>query len=82
MQAKIQTTVSVRWQTVIPKEIRQSLEIEPNSKLVWEMGNGCAQIRPIPADPVRASLGLLQGKDLATEDLLAERRRERRREQS
>ena len=82
MQAKIQTTVSVRWQTVIPKEIRQSLEIEPNSKLVWEMRNGCAQIRPIPADPVHASLGLLQGKDLATEDLLAERRRERRREQN
>ena len=76
----MQTTVSVRWQTVIPREIRQKLAIEPNSKLDWELKDGFAQVRAIPADPVRASLGLLEGRDLTTESLLEERRRERSRE--
>ncbi|HEX9734916.1 MAG TPA: AbrB/MazE/SpoVT family DNA-binding domain-containing protein [Thermoanaerobaculia bacterium] len=76
----MQTTISTRWQTVIPRKIRQELAIEPNSKLEWELKDGFVQVRPIPADPVKASLGLLRGRGLTTEDLLAERRRERARE--
>ena len=76
----MQSTVSVRWQTVIPREIRRQLGIEPRSKLEWELKDGFIQVRPIPADPVRASLGLLESRGLSTESLLEERRRERVRE--
>ncbi len=76
----MQTTVSVRGQTVIPSEIRRELEIEPNSKLEWELRDGYIEVRPIPADPMKASLGLLRGRGLTTESLLEERQRERLRE--
>lgn len=79
-EVDLQSTVSVRWQTVIPREIRRQLGIEPRSKLEWELKDGFIQVRPIPADPVRASLGLLESRDLSTESLLEERRRERVRE--
>ena len=74
------TTVSVRWQTVIPREIRQGLDLEPHSKLEWRLKDGYAQVRPLPADPVKASVGILRGHGLTTETLLAERR-ERAREE-
>ncbi len=48
------TTVSVRWQTVIPREVREAFKIEPKSKLEWEVRDGCIYIYPIPADPIRA----------------------------
>ena len=76
------TTVSVRWQTVIPLEVRRELGIEPSGKLEWELKDGHAEVRPIPADPVTASVGLLRGSELTTETLLAERRRDRESEQS
>jgi len=75
----VRTSISVRWQTVIPQEVREALHIEPNSKLEWEVKDGHIIVHPIPADPVRASRGMLKG--LSTDDLLAERRRERQREQ-
>ncbi len=77
----LQTTVSIRWQTVVPREIRRQLAIEPHSKLKWELKDGFAQVRALPADPVKASLGLFRGPDLTSETLLAERRHERAREQ-
>ncbi len=38
-------------------------------------------VHPIPPDPVQAAVGILKGRGTATDDLLAERRRERQREQ-
>jgi AbrB family looped-hinge helix DNA binding protein len=73
------TTVSVRGQTVVPREIRRALNIEPESKLVWEIRGGEIVVHPIPADPVRAAHGMLRGRGPGTADLLAERRRERAR---
>lgn len=72
----MQTTVSARWQTVVPREIRRALDIQPTSKLEWEVRGDVAVVRPIPADPVRAALGLWRGRGLTTEALLAERRGE------
>ena len=76
----IKSTVSVRWQTVVPQEVREKMGIEPQSKLEWQIVDGQIIVTPIPADPVRASIGLLKGKGLTTEDLLAERQKERQRE--
>jgi AbrB family looped-hinge helix DNA binding protein len=78
----MRTTVSVRGQTVIPREIRRALDIQAQSKLDWELKDDGIFIRPLPADPVRAAVGLLRGKGLGTAALLEERRRERARERS
>jgi AbrB family looped-hinge helix DNA binding protein len=78
----MQTTVSTRWQTVVPKEIREALGLEPQSKLAWEVRDGVAVVVPLPADPVMGSLGVLREPGLTTEDLLAERQREREREEA
>ena len=75
------TTVSVRGQTVIPQEIRLALEIHPQSKVEWELVAGGALVRPVPEDPVLASVGILKGRGLGTAELLAERRSEREREE-
>lgn len=83
----MRSTVSVRWQTVIPQEIREALRIEPNSKLEWEVRDGYIVVHPIPADPVRAALGFFKTvspedrERSMTEELLAERRRERKRDE-
>lgn len=71
------TTVSVRGQTVIPREIRRALKIEPESKLEWEIRDGEIVVHPLPPDPIGASRGLLRDRGLGHEELLAERRGER-----
>ena len=81
----MRTTVSVRWQTVIPQEVREALRIEPNSKLDWEVKEGVILVHPIPADPVRAALGFFRDLDSPkrpslTDELLVERRKDRERE--
>lgn len=72
----MKSTVSIRWQTVIPHEVRDALEIEPNTKIEWEVKNGYAIVYPLPSDPIGAARGMFKGTSLA-EDLMAARRRER-----
>lgn len=78
----MKSSVSVRWQTVIPQEVREALKIEPNSKLEWEVKNGYTVVYPVPADPVRASLGFFkkvapaEDRTSMTVELLSERRRD------
>lgn len=74
------TTVSVRGQTVIPQKIREELNIVPSTRLKWILQDGMIIVFPIPADPVRAAVGILKGRGLSTDDLLAERRSQRERE--
>ena len=76
----MRSTVSVRWQTVIPQEVREALGIEPNSKLDWEVKDGYILVHPLPSNPVRAARGMFKDGGPSVEDLLAERRRERARE--
>ncbi|HYN23257.1 MAG TPA: AbrB/MazE/SpoVT family DNA-binding domain-containing protein, partial [Thermoanaerobaculia bacterium] len=70
-----------RWQTVIPQEVREALNIQPNSKLDWEVRDRHIVVYPIPEDPVAAALGMFKDRGLTTEDFLAERRRELEREE-
>ncbi len=77
----MQTTVSVRGQTVIPKEIRKSMNIVPQTKLKWQVKDNVIVVYPIPPDPIQAAVGIFKGRGPTTDDLLAERQHERRREQ-
>lgn len=77
---EIKTTVSSRGQTVIPRAIREQMGIEAQTKLEWWIEDNLIVVRPIPADPVRAAVGLLKDRGPTMDDLLAERRQERLRE--
>lgn len=70
----MQTTVSVRGQTVIPRHIREELGITQKTLLEWKVRNGLIFIIPLPYDPVHSAVGILEGRGPSTEDLLAERR--------
>lgn len=76
----MKTTVSVRGQTVVPKQIRDRMDIVPQTKLEWQIREGVIIVYPIPPDPVQAAVGMLKGRGPTTDDLLAERERERQRE--
>jgi hypothetical protein len=55
--------------------------IVPQIKLEWQIKDGVIVVYPIPPDPVQAAVGILKGQGPTTDDLLAERRQERQREQ-
>lgn len=73
----MRTTVSVRGQTVIPHPIREALGITHATELQWSIRNGMIIILPIPADPVKAVVGVLKGRGPTSADLLAERKTQR-----
>ncbi len=76
---QIQTTLSRRWQTVIPAEIRRSLRMKEGDKIVWIFDGATVRILALPADPIAALRGSGKGLRL-TEKLLAARKEERARE--
>jgi AbrB family looped-hinge helix DNA binding protein len=76
----MQTTVSVRGQTVIPRHIREELGITQSTRLEWKVKNGVIIVLPIPSDPVQSALGILEGRGPSTSDLLAERKSDREKE--
>lgn len=71
-------TVSVRGQTVIPSVIRKKYKIGPNSKVEFVDTGGEIVVVPIPSNSFAYSKGILKG--VSTQDLVSERRRERKRE--
>ena len=75
----MQSVVSVRGQTVIPKEIRKALGIKEGAKLSWIVKDNHIVVFPIPEDPVRALRGILKGHG-TYEQWLKERNEERQRE--
>ncbi|HVC32263.1 MAG TPA: AbrB/MazE/SpoVT family DNA-binding domain-containing protein [Chloroflexota bacterium] len=77
----MRTKVSVRGQTVVPREIREALGIGPRDTLDWELRDGVIVVYPLPADPVRASLGILKGR-VTLRDFLLDREEERARERA
>jgi len=54
--------------------------IVPQTRLEWQIREGVIVVYPIPPDPIRAAVGLLKDRGPTTDDLLAERQQERRRE--
>lgn len=74
-------TVSTKGWVVIPKDLRDKLGIKRGSQVqIVEYGRVLALV-PLPDDPVQALQGLLAEGPSLTEDLLAERARERGREE-
>ena len=73
--------MSERGQTVVPKEVREALGLKPGSSLTWSVEDGVVTVRPMPDDPIEASIGALQHVQVSTSDLLAEREEDRTQEE-
>jgi AbrB family looped-hinge helix DNA binding protein len=71
------STVSSKGQTVIPKEIREALDIGEGTTLSWTMRDGKLTVFRIPDDPVTASIGLLKDSGYTFEKFLRERNEDR-----
>jgi len=76
----MKSVVSVRGQTVIPKEVREALGISAGTKLSWIVKGKSAMVFPVPDDPVRALMGILKDSGYTYSDFLRERNEERKRE--
>ena len=70
-------TVSAKGWIVIPKSIREKHGLKKGSRVQVVDYGGIVAIVPLPEDPIEALHGMLQGGPSLTEDLLAERKRER-----
>ena len=70
-------TVSAKGWIVIPKSIREKHGLKKGSRVQVVDYGGIVAIVPLPEDPIEALHGMLQGGPSLTEDLLAERERER-----
>jgi AbrB family looped-hinge helix DNA binding protein len=76
----MQSVVSVKGQTVIPKEVREALGIEPGSKLMWIVKGRQATFYVVPDDPVQALMGVWKDSPYKFSDFMRERNEERKRE--
>jgi AbrB family looped-hinge helix DNA binding protein len=77
-----QSVVSVRGQTVIPKEVREVLGIKEGTKLLWFVEDDYVVVQGLPDDPIKAAKGALKQLNVSTADLLAERRADRDKEEA
>ena len=44
----IRSTLTDRWQTTIPAEIRKALGLKPRQRLIYELVDGAVLIKPQP----------------------------------
>jgi len=71
--------VTTRGQVSIPSQIRKKFNIEPESRIDWIVEDNVIKVVPLPKDPVAAFRGRGSRK-YSTEQLIRERRLERKRE--
>ena len=68
-----ETRVSDKGQTIIPRVIRRTLNIEPGTRLRWESRDSVIILYPVVKDPVAAAQGKLQGLGISMSDFLEQR---------
>jgi len=74
---------SSKGQIVLPKEIRQKLDIHPGQKVVLRLVGDHAEIKPLPRDPIESLHGIFKDyPGSLAEELLTERRKDREREET
>jgi AbrB family looped-hinge helix DNA binding protein len=71
----MRTKVTKRRQVSVPSQVRNRLQIGPNSKLEWVVAGKTARAKPLPADPVKAFQA--SGKKGMVKRLVRDRARDR-----
>lgn len=75
----MRSTITARGQTVVPAPIRERFRLGPSTRLEWIVeSDGTIRVVPVDGDPVQAYRG--SGAGGSTARLLADRSRERQRE--
>ncbi len=74
-------TISQKGWVVIPKALRERYGFQPGAKVAFVEYGGMLALVPVPEDPVAAMYGMLADGPSLTEELLAEHRAEKIREQ-
>jgi AbrB family looped-hinge helix DNA binding protein len=46
----IRSKITSKYQTTVPKAVREELGLGPNDQLQWEIGNGFARVAPSSQD--------------------------------
>ena len=44
----IKSTLTDKWQTTIPAEIRKALHLKPRQQLIYELADGAVLVKPQP----------------------------------
>ena len=44
----IKSTLTDKWQTTIPAEIRKALQLKPRQRLIYELVDGAVLVKPQP----------------------------------
>lgn len=76
----MESTLTIRGQTVVPAEIRKRFNLTPALKLQWLVTDEGILVKPVAADPIAAFRG--SGKGGGTRALIADRDAERKGEKS
>jgi len=76
----MKTTLSAKRQVPVPKALCDKLNLQPGTQIVWDVADGKLIGHPLPREGWRALIGKHKvGGDLVAE-LLAQRRKDRERE--
>lgn len=73
--------VSAKGWIVIPKALREKYKLQPGTQVCVVDYRGGLSIVPLPDDPVAALRGMFADGPSLTADLLAERKREKEKEE-
>lgn len=76
----MKTTLSTKRQISIPKELCDELDLEPGSKISWEVVEGRLVGRPLPTNVLEKLTGIHKGGPDLVAQLLQQRREDRERE--
>lgn len=75
----MRSTITAKGQTVIPAAIRRQFHLTPADRLEWVVDTNGIHVVPVQGNAIEAFRG--RGKGGATQRLVADRRRDRMREQ-
>jgi AbrB family looped-hinge helix DNA binding protein len=73
--------MSSKGQVVIPKELRDALDIKTRQKVLVTLAEGRIELTPLPHDPAASFCGAFEKGASLTGALLRERKEEREREE-